>query len=62
MSEQVAYLRERLKTETDPVERASLRRMLTNWRDTEDQPLKIFMQNCDQYYLVTNYLSEMTYD
>ena len=62
MTKAVAYLRERLKHETDPVERAAQQRMLNNWRADEDQPLKIFMQNCDQYYLITDYLSEMTYD
>ena len=62
MTKTVQFIRQRLKTETDPLERVSLERMLRNWREVEDQPLKIFMQNCDQYYLITDYLSEMTYD
>lgn len=62
MTKAVAYLRARLKAETDPVEREAQQRMLNNWRADEDRPLKIFMQNCDQYYLITDYLSEMTYD
>ena len=62
MTKAVQFLRKRLLTEVDSLERVSLERMLRNWREEEDRPLKIFMQNCDQYYLITDYLSEIDYD
>lgn len=59
-SEAMKFLKERELAAENLHDRYLLRRMIGQWDEKEkeaasleDRPLKIFIQNCDQYYLIT---------
>ena len=59
-SDAMKFLMEREEAADNMHDRHLMRRMISQWDSKEkeaasfaDRPLKIFLQNCDQYYLVT---------
>ncbi len=64
MSEALNYLEYRLGKAKNYDEAATIRKMIKNWSDIEQQhanlrarPLKIFLANCQQYYLIKESMS-----
>lgn len=60
MSEALNYLEMRLTKAKNYDEASIIRKMITQWSEKEQmiaderaRPLKIFLANCDQYYLIT---------
>lgn len=63
MSEALNYLEYRLGKAKNFDEAAVIRKMIHQWSDIEQQtadhkaePLKIFLANCDQYYVIMDHV------
>lgn len=63
MSSAINYLEYRLTIAKNYDEAATIRKMITQWSEKEQEyadrrarPLKIFLANCQQYYLIMDHL------
>lgn len=64
MSSAINYLEYRLDKAKNYDEAATIRKMIKQWSDKEQEyadrrarPLKIFLANCDQYYVIMDHVS-----
>ena len=68
MSEAINYLEYRLTIAKNYDEAATIRKIITQWSSLEQEvandraaaryePLKIFLANCQQYYLIMDHVS-----
>lgn len=64
MSSAINYLEYRLSIAKNYDEAATIRKMITQWSDKEQEyadrrarPLKIFLANCKQYYVIMDHVS-----
>jgi hypothetical protein len=64
MSQAINYLEMRLAKAKNYDEAATIRKMINQWSEKEQEyadrrarPLKIFLQNCDQYYVIMDHVS-----
>ena len=64
MSEAINYLEMRLEKAKNFDEAAVIRKMIAQWNEKEQEyadrrarPLKIFLANCDQYYVIMDHVS-----
>ncbi len=64
MSSAINYLEYRLEIAKNFDEAATIRKMIKQWTEKEQEyadrrarPLKIFLANCQQYYLIMDHVS-----